>query len=103
MTGKMFIDRWKEHRGNLRHKHQKGTKLSNYVWKQKEFGINIKFEDIEWNLKSKSYPYKPGARTCHTCLSEKNSYSPCTPSEILNSRKEIMQMSPQKKTQIMFL
>ena len=49
MTGRMFIDRWKEHRGNLRHKHQKGTKLSNYVWKQKEFGINIKFEDI-WPL-----------------------------------------------------
>ena len=56
MTGRNFIDRWKEHRGNLRHKHQKGTKLSNYVWKQKEFGENIQIEDIEWTLKSKSVP-----------------------------------------------
>ena len=45
MTGRKFIDRWKEHRGNLRHKHQKGTKLSNYVWKQKEFGENTQIEN----------------------------------------------------------
>ena len=31
MTGCPFIDRWKEHRGNLRHKHQNGTKLSKYI------------------------------------------------------------------------
>ena len=44
MTGRPFIDRWKEHRGNFRHKHQKGTKLSKFMWEQKEFGENIKFE-----------------------------------------------------------
>ena len=31
MTARPFIERWKEHRGNIRHKHQQGTKLSNFV------------------------------------------------------------------------
>ena len=29
MTGRTFTSRWKEYRGNFRHKNQKGTKLSN--------------------------------------------------------------------------
>ena len=74
MTGRPFIGRWKEHRGNFRHKHQKGTKLSKYAWNQKEFGENIKFEDIKWSLKAKAVPYRAGARYYDTCLSEKNTY-----------------------------
>ena len=37
MTSRPFIERFKEHKGNIKHKHQKGTKLSSYVWKQKDF------------------------------------------------------------------
>ena len=97
MTGRNFIDRWKEHRGNLRHKHQKGTKLSNYIWKQKEYGENIQIEDIEWNLRAKAVPYKPGARFCDTCLCEKTHTALSEPSEILNSRREIVNKCPHKR------
>ena len=47
MTSRPFIERWKEHRGNIRHKHQNGTKLSKFVWKQKDFGEQIDIADIE--------------------------------------------------------
>ena len=97
MTGRNFISRWKEHRGNIRHKHQKGTKLSNYIWKQKNFGENIQIEDLERNIKSKSVPYKPGARYCDTCLCEKTHIALSNPSEILNSRKEIVSKCPHKR------
>ena len=97
MNGRTFISRWKEHRGNFRHKNQKGTKLSNYIWKLKDFGENIKFEDIEWSIKSKSVPYKPGARYCDTCLGEKTHIALENPADILNSRKEIVSKCPHKK------
>ena len=62
MTSHPFIDRWKEHRGNMKHKNQKGTKLSSFVWKQMDFGENIKIDDIKWSLKSKAVPYRVGAK-----------------------------------------
>lgn len=97
MTGRPFIERYKEHRGNIRHKHQKGTKLSKFIWKQKEFGKDIKIEDIKWSLKAKSVPYKPGSRYCDTCLSEKTYIALANPDEILNSRKEIIGKCPHKR------
>ena len=90
MTGQQFITRWKEHRANLKYKHQKGTKLSNYVWKQKDFGQNIDMKDISWSIKSKAVPYRAGARFCDTCLSEKTHIALADPREILNSKKEIV-------------
>ena len=96
MTGRPFIGRWKEHRGNFRHKHQKGTKLSKYAWNQKEFGENIKFEDIKWSLKAKAVPYRARARYCDTCLSEKTHIALADPNEVLNSRKEIVGKCPHK-------
>ena len=97
MTGRSFISRWKEHRGNIRHKNQKGTKLSKHIWKLKEFGENIKFEDIEWSIKSKSVPYKPGARYCDICPSEKTHIALANPADILNSSKEIVSKCPHKR------
>ena len=98
MTARTFIERWKEHRGNIRHKHQQGTKLSHYVWKQNtEFGEKISMENIKWSLKSKTTPYRAGARYCDTCLSEKTHIALANPSEILNSRKEIVSKCPHKR------
>ena len=72
MTYRSFIERWKEPRGNIRHPHQKGTKLSKFIHNQNTlFGENIQLEDIEWSFKSKAVPYKPGARYCDVCLCEK--------------------------------
>ena len=97
MTGRPFIERWKEHRGNLRHMHQKGTKLSQYIWKQKEFGENIAIQDIKWSLKSRSVPYKAGSKYCDTCLSEKTHIALPQPKDILNTRKEIVSKCPHKR------
>ena len=44
MSGRPFIERWKEHRGNFRHAHQKGTKLSKFIHEQKELGEKIKLK-----------------------------------------------------------
>ena len=96
MTGRPFIERWKEHRGNVKHRHQKGTKLSKYVWHQKDFGENIEMKDIKWCLKSKAVPYKSGAKYCDTCLSEKTHIALSNPNMILNSRKEIISKCPHK-------
>ena len=98
MTARTFIERWKEHRGNIRHKHQQGTKLSHYVWKQNtEFGEKIGMENIKWSIKSKTTSYRAGARYCDTCLSEKTHIALANPSEILNSRKEIVSKCPHKR------
>ena len=97
MTSRPFIERWKEHRGNLKHEHQKGTKLSSFVWNQKVFGENIKMDDIRWSLKTKAIPYRAGAKFCDTCLSEKTHIALADPKYILNSRKEIVSKCPHKR------
>ena len=97
MTSRPFIDKWKEHRGNIRHKHQKGTKLSSFVWKQVDFGAEIKIDDIKWSLKSKAVPYRAGEKYCDTCLSEKTHIALSDPNAILNSRKEIVSKCPHKR------
>ena len=96
MSGRPFIKRWKEHRGNIRHPHQKGTKLSKYVHKQKEFGENINIKDIKWSLKAKAIPYTAGKKFCDTCISEKTFIALACPDNILNSRKEIVSKCPHK-------
>ena len=97
MTSRSFIERWKEHRGNIKYKHQKGTKLSSFIWNQKEFGESINIGDIKWSLKSKAVPYRAGSRFCDTCLSEKTHIALANPKDILNSRKEIVSKCPHKR------
>ena len=97
MTSRTFIERWKEHKGNIKHRHQKGTKLSSFIWKQKDFGEKIEMNDIKWCLKSKAVPYRAGSRFCDTCISEKTHIALADPKEILNSRKEIVSKCPHKR------
>ena len=97
MTSRPFIERWKEHRGNVRYQHQKGTKLSKFIWRQKDFGENINMNDIKWSLRAKAVPYRPGAKYCDTCLLEKTYIALAQPHEILNSRKEIVGKCPHKR------
>ena len=97
MSGRTFIERYKEHRGNCRHKHQKGTKLSKFVHSVKDSGENVNFKDIKWTIKSKAVPYRAGSRFCDTCLSEKTHIALAEPEKILNSRKEIVSKCPHKR------
>ena len=97
MSGRPFIVRWKEHRGNIRHPHQNGTKLSKYVLKQNsDFGEKIGIKDVKWKMKTKTVPYRAGAKFCDTCLSEKTHIALSDPKNILNSRKEIVSKCPHK-------
>ena len=97
MTGRTFIQRWKEHRGNIRHKHQNGTKLSKFIWSERDLGHQIDMSNIEWTLKTKAIPYRAGNRYCDTCLSEKTHIALANPPDILNSRKEIVSKCPHKR------
>ena len=97
MSKRQFIDRWKEHRGNIKYEHQKGTKLSSFIWKQRSLGETIRFKDIKWNLKAKTSSYTAGAKLCNTCLCEKTYIALANPSSILNSRKEIISKCPHRR------
>ena len=98
MSSRPFIVRWKEHRGNIKHPNQKGTKLSKHVLKlNNEYGENIEISDIKWSLKSKCGPYRAGAKLCVTCLSEKTHIALANPDDILNSRKEIISKCPHRR------
>ena len=66
MTSRPFIERWKEHKGNVKYPHQKGTKLSGYIHKPKEFGEKIGFQDIKWSIKARAAPYRSGTKYCDT-------------------------------------
>ena len=69
MTSRPFTQRFENRKGNNKHKHQKGTKLSSYVWKQKDFWENTKNNDIKWRLNTKAVPHMAGARFCDICIS----------------------------------
>ena len=54
-------------------------------------------KDIKWSLKTKTAPYRAGAIFCDTCLSEKTHIALTNPTQILNSRKEIVSKCPHKR------
>ena len=57
-------------------------------------GSKKKMEQIS---KTKSVPYKAGARFCDTCLSEKTHIALAPLHKILNSREEIFSKCPHKR------
>ena len=77
--------------------HKSVSRLEIFVWKQVDFGENIKIDDIKWSLKSKTVPYRAGAKYCDTCLTEKTYIALSEPNDILNSRKEIVSKCPHKR------
>ena len=76
---------------------QNGTKLSKFIWSQRDLGNHIDMSNIKWTLKTKAIPYRAGNRYCDTCLSETTHIALAEPSEILNSRKEIVNKCPHKR------
>ena len=46
--------------------------------------------DITWEIKAKSGVYKPGAKFCDVCLTEKTFIMLADPKESLNARTEIL-------------
>ena len=50
------------HKGNIRNKDEKGTKLSSYIWELK--AKNIDFE-LKWKYIAKAAAYTPSSGTCY--------------------------------------
>ena len=85
------------HRTNMRHRHQKGTGLSKYVWKLKGNEPHPIPYEIEWSILGHAKPFDPVTGVCRLCLLEAYfiMFDPedCT----LNTREEFWGSCPHQK------
>ena len=57
------------HNGNCRNRDEGGTRLSTFVWEQKDAGATV---DISWSILAKDLQgYNPATKQCRLCLLEK--------------------------------
>ena len=86
LTDGTVRDRIARHEGNFRHRHQPGTRLSDYVWKLKDKGSPF---NVTWQILSRASSFNPSSGMCRLCLKEKwwIMFKPATAS--LNMRNEI--------------
>ena len=87
LTEQTFKARYNNHTSSFKnHKYNNATELSKHIWELKAKNINY---NIQWRIISKAVAYKPSAKRCQLCLTEKYFiiYRPewCT----LNSRNEL--------------
>ena len=67
LSGGPFKSRYRVHKGNMRNRHEGGTKLSKYVWSLKDDNINF---EIKWKYIAKANAYTPAAGRCNLCIKE---------------------------------
>ena len=86
LTDGIVRDRIARHEGNFRHRHQPGTRLSDYGWKLKAQGSPF---NVTWQILSRAISFNPSSGMCQLCLKEKwwIMFKPATAS--LNLRNEI--------------
>ena len=68
LTSRRFKDRIYEHTSDMNNQKNKGTTLSNHVWKLKQ--QNKGFE-TKWKILSRGRSFNPSTRQCNLCLKEK--------------------------------
>ena len=68
LTSRRFKDRLYEHTSDMNNQKNKGTTLSNHVWKLKQ--QNKGFE-TKWKILSRGRSFNPSTRQCNLCLKEK--------------------------------
>ena len=56
------------HNGNIKHREQKGTRLSAHIWELKDQGIPY---DLTWSILATASGYNPSTKQCRLCLLEK--------------------------------
>ena len=68
-TENTFKDRFYKHKNSFKYesKHN-ATELSNFVWEKKHANTET---DLVWNVLNKARAYKPEAKRCMFCLTEK--------------------------------
>ena len=87
LTGRAFIDRYKEHEKDFEKISNKtSTKLSSHVWELKERGLNYK---ISWTILDRAPTYNPVTKKCILCLKEKYYIMYTKNNSSLNKRNEV--------------
>ena len=92
-----FKTRWYGHRSNIRHRHQKGTTLSKYIWELKDnHPYPIPYE-LEWEILAKEKPFSLVTGVCRLCLLEAHHLMFDAQNTSLNTRDEYWTICPHKR------
>ena len=82
-----FKERYSNHKMSFSsEKHKEATKLSKYIWELNS--KNMQYE-IAWSIVKKCSPYRPSAKRCDLCLTEKLEIIRAKDDHVLNKRSEI--------------
>ena len=65
-----FKGRLYGHNTNMNNRHQTGTTLSKYVWKQKDNQSHPIPYEVEWDIQGTDKPYNAVTGVCRLCLLE---------------------------------
>ena len=69
LTENTFKDRFYKHKNSFKYKSKRNaTELPNFVWENKHANTE---KNLVWNILDKAKAYKPEARRCLLCLTEK--------------------------------
>ena len=87
-TATTFTKRHANHKSDFKHEHRRhATKLSGYVWKLKEEGVQ---HEIKFKIVRKAKEYSPKTGMCNLCLNEKLMIMEADQKIYLNDRTEIL-------------
>ena len=65
-----FKSRYYGHKGNIRNRNQKGTRLSRHIWTLKDNQPHPVPFELEWGILGKEKPFNPVTGVCRLCLLE---------------------------------
>ena len=69
LTEKTFKDRFYKHKNSMKYQSKRNaTELSNFLWENKPANTKTK---LVWNILDKTRAYKPEAKRCLLCLTDK--------------------------------
>ena len=94
LSGGPFKLRYRVHKGNIRNRDEKGTKLSKYVWDLKRQDVSY---ELKWKFIAKAPSYTPSSGHCHLCIKEIFYIIYKKEESTLNSRNEVFNTCPHKR------
>ena len=89
-----FKSRYSVHKGNIRNRNEKGTKLSTYIWGLKN--QNIQYE-LKWKYLAKAKSYTPSSGKCNLCNKEIYFILYKPQESTLNNRNEVFNSCPHRR------
>ena len=99
LTGRKFIDRWKEHQKDFeKPENRTSTMLSSHVWDLNDRGVNF---TISWKILDRGPSYNPVSKKCILCLKEKYFIMYHRESSTLNKRSEVFNTCRHRKASLL--